>query len=140
MLCQRPIIMIAKTGTFPRYMAIAAPDRMECVPISCVQMRSLSSPIATTPSSSADSTSLLVMCESFPRVRVAETGVDGDESGYDRILVTIFAYWVTGQSTTSFVLHWVIVSFLRAFFWVTKMMATRSAVGRTTVLSCLIST
>ena len=124
MLCQSPIIMIAKTGIPPRYMAIAAPDRMDCVPMSCVQMRSLSSTIATTPSRSADSTSLLVMCESIPRVRVADTGVDGDEIGYDRILVTICARWVTGQSTSSFVLHWVIVSFLGAFFWVTKVMAT----------------
>ena len=33
-LDHRPIIIMAKTGTPPRYIAIAALDLMECVPIS----------------------------------------------------------------------------------------------------------
>jgi hypothetical protein len=39
-----------KIGTPARYMAIAAPDRIECVPISKQWMPNFVSPIATTPS------------------------------------------------------------------------------------------
>jgi hypothetical protein len=45
-----PINMIEKTGTLERYMAIAAPEQMECVSISDWRMPSLVSPIVTTPS------------------------------------------------------------------------------------------
>ena len=43
-LDQRPIIMIVKVGTSARYIAIAAPDRTECVPMSSGLNPSLSSP------------------------------------------------------------------------------------------------
>jgi hypothetical protein len=49
-LDQRPISMIEKTGTPVRYMAIAAPDRIECVPTSERSISSFVSPMATTPS------------------------------------------------------------------------------------------
>jgi hypothetical protein len=45
-----PISMIKKTGTPARYMAIAAPERMDLVPISDWRMPSFVSPIVTTPS------------------------------------------------------------------------------------------
>ena len=43
-LDQRPIIMIVKVGTSARYIAIAAPDRTEWVPMSSGLNPSLSSP------------------------------------------------------------------------------------------------
>jgi hypothetical protein len=45
-----PISMIEKTGTLARYMAIAAPERMDLVPIPDRRMPSFVSPIVTTPS------------------------------------------------------------------------------------------
>jgi hypothetical protein len=44
------ISMIKKTGTPARYMAITAPERMDLVPISDLQIPSFVSPITTTPS------------------------------------------------------------------------------------------
>ncbi len=44
------INMIEKTGTPERYMAIAAPEQIDFVPISDWRMPSLVSPIVTTPS------------------------------------------------------------------------------------------
>ena len=76
-LDQRPMSMIANTGTPPKYIAIAAPERMECVPTSCRRMRSLTSPNATTPSPSAVSTIFPVTCSIFPLCQTAETGVSG---------------------------------------------------------------
>ena len=49
MLDHLPINIIEKIGTLGRYMAIAAPERIECVPISDRRMPSLVSPIVTTP-------------------------------------------------------------------------------------------
>ena len=49
-LDQRPISIMEKMGTPARYMAIAAPDRIECVPTSERWIPSFVSPIATTPS------------------------------------------------------------------------------------------
>ncbi len=45
-----PISMIEKTGTPARYIAIAAPERMDLVLISDLRIPSIVSPIATTPS------------------------------------------------------------------------------------------
>ncbi len=50
MLDHLPISMIDKTGTPARYMAIAAPERMDLVQISDLRMPSFVSPIGTTPS------------------------------------------------------------------------------------------
>ncbi len=46
-LDQRPISMIEKIGTSATYMAIAAPERIECVPSSEGRMPSFVSPMAT---------------------------------------------------------------------------------------------
>ena len=45
-----PINIIEKTGTPERYMAIAAPEQIDFVPISDRWMPSLVSPLVTTPS------------------------------------------------------------------------------------------
>ena len=47
-LDHRPIIMMEKVGTSARYIAMAAPERMECVPISCPVNPSLSTPMSST--------------------------------------------------------------------------------------------
>ncbi len=49
MLFHRPIFIIEKMGTLFRYMAIAAPDRIECVPVSLGEMPRRSHPVASTP-------------------------------------------------------------------------------------------
>jgi hypothetical protein len=49
-LDQQPISIMEKMGTPARYMAIAAPDRIECVPTSERWIPSFVSPIATMPS------------------------------------------------------------------------------------------
>ena len=48
MLYQLPISMIEKTGTSARYIAIAAPNRMDLVPISERRMPNFVPPIVTT--------------------------------------------------------------------------------------------
>ena len=65
-LDQRPMIWMAKTGTPPRYIAIAAPDRIECVPISFGSIRSFLVPKTDRPSRRASVISLLVMWWIFP--------------------------------------------------------------------------
>ena len=47
-LDHRPIIMMEKVGTSARYIAMAAPDRMECVPISLPMKPNLSTPMSST--------------------------------------------------------------------------------------------
>ena len=47
-LDHRPIIMIEKVGTSARYIAMAAPDRIECVPISFPVNPNLSTPMSST--------------------------------------------------------------------------------------------
>ncbi len=63
-LDQRPIIMIRKTGHPPRNIAIAAPEQMECVPISftLTKMWRVSSLIALTASRNAFLICVEVMC------------------------------------------------------------------------------
>ncbi len=69
--------MMAKTGTPPRYIAIADSDRMECVQTSCFWILSFVSPKATTPSLSAILIILLVIRVSLLDVHTADTGVAG---------------------------------------------------------------
>jgi hypothetical protein len=49
-LDQRPISMIENIGTPARYMAIAAPEQIECILTSEWRMPSFALPMATTPS------------------------------------------------------------------------------------------
>ena len=104
-LDQRPISMIEKTGTPARYMAIAAPDRIECVPISWRWIPSFISPIATTPSFSRFATISLVMLMVMFEWRASETGEFVFDPSYVRIRVTIEAHSLIGHMTWSSVLH-----------------------------------
>jgi hypothetical protein len=63
-LDQHPISIIANTGTPPRYIAIAAPARIEWVPTLWRWIRSFALPTGTMPLRKADSTILLVTCKS----------------------------------------------------------------------------
>ncbi len=72
-----PIIMMTKTGTPPRYIAIADPDRMECVLTLCIWILSFVSLKATTLSLSAVLIILLVIWVSLLVVHMADTGVAG---------------------------------------------------------------
>jgi hypothetical protein len=57
LLDQRPISMIMNMGHSPRYIAMVAPDLIECVPTSSLLMPSFTSPMAPTASLNA-----FIMC------------------------------------------------------------------------------
>ena len=59
MLVHLPISMIQKTGTPGRYMAIAAPERMDLVPISDLGIPSFVSLIGTTPTPSRHKSAII---------------------------------------------------------------------------------
>ena len=74
-LDQQPIIMIRKTGHPPRNITIAAPERMECVPILSTKMWRVSSPIALTASRNAFLICVEVMYPIQSYIQMAEIGV-----------------------------------------------------------------
>ena len=74
-LDQRPMSMIVKTGHSPKYIAMAAPDLIECVPIWSFVMPSRCSPIATTASRRALITCSDVTCVTLSLSKTAEMGV-----------------------------------------------------------------
>ncbi len=74
-LDQQPIIMIRKTGHSPRSIAIAAPEQMECVPISLTKMWRVSSLIALTASRNAFLICVEVMCLIRSYIQMTEIGV-----------------------------------------------------------------
>ena len=76
-----PIIMIVKTGHSPKYMAIAAPDLIEWVPMSLALTPSMSSPIAMTDALRESTISSDVMCSMRPCLQMAESGVSALEPG-----------------------------------------------------------
>ncbi len=76
-----PIIMMAKTGTPPRYIAIADPDLIECVPTLRALMHSADSPYAFTPSRRAFLTVLLLICLILPLFHTADTGIASELPG-----------------------------------------------------------
>jgi hypothetical protein len=67
--------MIRKTGHPPRNIAMAALERMECVPISFVAMWKESSPIAKTASHNAFVICFDVIWSMQSQLRMAEMGV-----------------------------------------------------------------
>ncbi len=81
LLAHRPIIMMAKTGTLLRYIAIADPNLIECVPTSRASMRGEDSPYAFTPSHRAFSTVLILICSILPLFYTADTGVASELPG-----------------------------------------------------------
>ena len=74
-LDQQLIIMIRKTGHLLRNIAIAAPEWMECVPISLTKMWRMSSPIDLTASRNAFLICVEVMCSIRLYLQMAEIGV-----------------------------------------------------------------
>ncbi len=74
-LDQHPISMMVNTAHSPRYIAMAAPDLIKCVPIWSFVMPSLCSPIATTASRSALMTFSNVTCVILSLIKTAEMGV-----------------------------------------------------------------
>ncbi len=101
--------MMEKIGTPARYMAIAAPDRIECVPISEQWMPNFVSPIATTPSRRRLATISDVILIVLFLCLARETGESLLVPLIERIRVTMEAQSLTGHMIGSDVLHWVTV-------------------------------
>ena len=126
-LDQRPISMIEKTGTPARYMAIAAPDRIKCVPTSDRWMPSFVSPMATTPSLSRFATISDVMLIVLFLCRARETGESLLVPLNVWIRLTIEAHSLTGHMIGLSVFHCVTVSDFLSFFCLSKVIETQSA-------------
>jgi hypothetical protein len=105
MLDHLPISMIKKIGTPESYMAIAAPEQMDLVPISDRGMLSFVSPIATTllwlKLAIISAVTLMTVFLCFTR----ETGEFLFVPLYDRILLVIDAHILTGHRSLSRVCH-----------------------------------
>ncbi len=126
-LDQRPISMIEKTGTPARYMAIAAPDRIECVPTSERSIPSFVSPMATTPSFSRFATISDVMLMVLFLCGARETGEFRSVPFRVRIRLMMEAQSLIGHMTGSDVLHCVTVSHFLSFFCLSKVIEMQSA-------------
>ncbi len=118
------IIIIAKIGTPPRYVAFADSDLIECVPTSWASMHSAASPYAFTPSRRAFSTILLVTCSILPLFQMADTGIALEAPLYAEMRVTSAVHCMTGQRMGSFVFHCVMVFNFLPFFCILKVMAS----------------
>ena len=96
-----PIIMIEKVGTSAKYMAIAAPDRMECVPMSSPLKPSLSSPMRSAADRSFVRTVEEDIVEILSSVKIVFTYDFSSVPGYDRTRRAIDAHARTGHITGS---------------------------------------
>ena len=119
-----PINMIVYTGISSRYMAIAAPEWSECVPISSGWKPNRAAPI----DAAAPRTACLMSIPETWYVRPFEWNVFtvqfGDAPGILLTCWTIFAHATTGQRIRSHALCIVIVSIRSPFFWFMNVMAT----------------
>jgi hypothetical protein len=111
----------------PRYIAMAAPDLIKCVPTLFLLNPSLASPIAPTASCNAsimwsDVTWLIILW-----LKYVETGEFAVVPWYFRILFTIAAAALTGQRILSPDAIWVMVSIFSSFFCRSKVTGTHSA-------------
>ena len=97
-------------------MAIAEPERMECVPTSFVAMWSVSSPIAEMASRNAFEMCLDVMCSMQSYFQMAEIGVSSLAPGYNAAAAR------TGHSVMSPEAIWVVVLFFSSFFCILNVM------------------
>ena len=114
-------------GHSPKYIAIAAPDRIECVPTSSFLIPRISSPIDTTAARKAETISFEVMCSMRPYLHTAEIGVSSVAPGYPLIRRMAAAIWRTGHKSTSPDAICVTVSILSSFFCHSKVIDTHSA-------------
>ena len=119
--------MMEKIGTPARYMAIAAPDRIECVPISEQWMPNFVLLIATTPSRRRLATISDVILIVLFLCLARETGESLLVPLIERIRVTMEAQSLTGHMIGSDVLHWVTVSDFLSFFCRSKVIEMQSA-------------
>ncbi len=125
-LDQHPISMIEKTGTPARYMAIAALDRIECVPTSDQWMPSFVLLMATTPSLSRFATISDVMLIVLFLCRARETGESLLVPLNVRIRLTIEAHSLNGHMIGLSVFHCVTVSDFLSFFCLSEVIETQS--------------
>ncbi len=119
--------MMEKIGTLARYMAIATPDQIECVPISERWMPNFILPIATTPSRRRLATISDVIMIVLFLCLARETGESLLVPLIERIQVTMEAQSLTGHMIGSDVLHWVTVSDFLPFFRRSKVIEMQSA-------------
>ncbi len=127
MLDQHPTSMIEKTGVPAKYIAMAAPDRIDFDPILDRLIPSFVSPIATTPSrirfTIISDVMLMILVPCFAR----ETGEFGFVPLYERIRVMIDVQIFTVHKLMLFVFHWVTVSAFLLFFYRSNVIAMQSA-------------
>ena len=119
--------MMEKIGTPGRYMAIAALDLIECVPISERWMPNFVSPIVTTPSRRRLATISDVMLIVLFLCLARETGESLLVPLIERIRVTMEAQSLTGHMIGSDVRHWVTVSDFLSFFCRSNVIEMHSA-------------
>jgi hypothetical protein len=126
-LDQHPTSMIEKTGVPAKYIAMAAPDRIDFDPILDRLIPSFVSPIATTPSrirfTIISDVMLMILVPCFAR----ETGEFGFVPLYERIRVMIDVQIFTVHKLMLFVFHWVTVSAFLLFFYRSNVIAMQSA-------------
>ena len=125
-LDHRPIIMIEKVGTPARYMAMAAPDRTEWVPMSSDSKPNLSSPTPSAAERSLFRTVVEEMVESLSSTKMVLTGVFSSVPGYEMTRRHTAAHDRTGHKTVSPERCMVTDSCLSSFFWNSKVMVTVS--------------
>jgi hypothetical protein len=121
-----PMSIIVKTAHSPKYMVMAVPDLIECIPISSLLMLSQCSLIATTASWSALMMFWEVTCVICPLIMIVEIGVSEVVPGYPLILQTIAAAEQTGQSFTSPEAICIMVSIFLSFFCFSNVNKTQS--------------
>ena len=133
--------MIFATGWFIRNRPIAAPDRMDLVPISFALYPNV---LAPPPFVQADRrlqrSSLLVTTRAPSAPCIVLTGVSGPES--ETLLNTLRTKEdrrLTGHMTLSPVLSCVRLSILRPFFWFSKVTVTLRAIRRSCDVLCGIT-
>ena len=119
--------MMVKVGTPARYMAMAAPDLMEWVPISEGLKPSLSSPRSCAAERSFERTVVEVIVLSLPLTRMVLTVESSFVPGQERTLRTTDAQDLTGQRRLSPDLCIVTDSCLSSLFWNSKVMEKISA-------------
>ena len=122
--------MIVYTGHSPKYIAIAAPDLIECVPTSDALIPNTSSPIEMTADRRACVISAEVMCSILSCLQIADTGVSSVTPGYPKMRRTTAAHCLTGHRIRSFECICVTVSCLSSFFCQSKVIDTQSAYSR----------
>ena len=119
--------MIVNVATSAKYIAIAAPDLMECVPISSGSKPSTSSPMSLAAARSFSSIVAEEMVDSLLSTKIVLTLVSDVVPGYDSMRRTMAAHALTGHSTVSPERCIVMVSCLSSLFWNSKVIETVSA-------------